>query len=267
MVQGVLQTRTTTFSRLIATQGTVLLDGGLATELEAQGLDITGPLWSAALLQRDPEAIVKAHCAYIAAGAQCIETASYQASQEGFDANGLPCPQAEKLMRLAIDLALRARDDCGTEVVIAASLGPYGALRHDGSEYHGNYGVDDAQLREFHRKRLALFDTPDVDVIAMETIPSMPEARILDALLRDCTTPALIAVLRQSVPGKAIIAYPNSGETYHAGDNRWTGTVTPGDCASAAEAWVRAGAKIAGGCCRTGPSHISAMGAMLNRMR
>ncbi len=313
MVQGVLQTRTTAFSRLMAAEHPVLLDGGLATELEAQGLDIGNPLWSAALLQHDPEAIVKAHCAYIRAGSHCIETASYQASHEGFVANGLSVPQADRLMRRSIELAKRAQDECRADVAIAASLGPYGAMRHDGSEYHGNYGVDDAALRDFHRKRLVLFDTPDVDVVAFETIPSMPEARVLEALLRDCKTPAwisfscrdeqhicdgtplaeaaalfrrhpviaaiginctppqfvpaLIRVLRTVVPDKAIIAYPNSGETYHASNNRWTGTVTPGDCASAAEEWIRAGAKMVGGCCRMGPSHISAMGAMLSRMR
>ncbi len=313
MAQSDLQTRTTAFSRLLMTERPVLLDGGLATELEAQGLDIGNPLWSAALLQDDPEAIVKAHCAYIAAGAQCIETASYQASYEGFVANGLSGPQAEKLMRLSIDLAMRARDDCRADVAIAASLGPYGAMLHDGSEYRGDYRADEGELRAFHRKRIASFDTPDVDVVALETIPSMPEARVLDALLRDCKTPAwisfscrdeqhicdgtpladaaalfqqhptvaaiginctppqfvpaLIGILREAVPDKAIIAYPNSGETYHAGDNRWTGTVTPGDCASAAAEWVRAGAKFVGGCCRMGPSHIAAMGAMLSQLR
>jgi homocysteine S-methyltransferase len=71
--------------------------------------------------------------------------------------------------------------------------------------------------------------------------------------------PELIRKIRGAVPDKAVAAYPNSGETYSAEDNAWFGTVTPGDCASAARAWITAGAKIVGGCCRMGPEHIRAM--------
>jgi homocysteine S-methyltransferase len=288
------------------------MDGGLATQLEAQGCDIGNSLWSASLLQSDPESIVAAHCAYIDAGAQCIETASYQASREGFAAIGLKGPLADKLMLRSVALAQRARDKCKSDIAIAASLGPYGAMLHDGSEYRGDYGVEDAVLREFHQKRIALFDRANADVLALETIPSLPEAGVLAQLLRDCETPAwisfscrdaqhicdgtpladaaalfqdhpvvvavginctppqfvpeLVRVLRAAVPGKPVLAYPNSGEIYHAGDNSWTGTVTPGDCASAAGDWLHAGAKAIGGCCRMGPSHVAAMGAMLRRM-
>ena len=79
----------------------------------------------------------------------------------------------------------------------------------------------------------------------------------------NCTAPrlmsSLIAEVRRGAPTQSIVAYPNSGETYSAEDNAWFGTVTPGDCASAARAWINAGAKIVGGCCRMGPEHIRAM--------
>ncbi len=89
MMQDVSTTRKTAFTRLLASDDAILLDGGLATQLEAQGADIANSLWSASLLQSDPDAIVAAHRAYIEAGAQCLESASYQASREGFVACGL----------------------------------------------------------------------------------------------------------------------------------------------------------------------------------
>jgi homocysteine S-methyltransferase len=193
MMQAVSTTRETAFTRLLAGNRPVLLDGGLATQLESQGHDIGNSLWSASLLQHDTEAIVTAHCAFIEAGAECIETASYQASREGFGAVGIGVSEADELMRLSVALAKRARDTLRSDVAIAASLGPYGAMLHDGSEYHGNYDVDKSVLHRFHESRLALFDETSADVLALETIPSFAEAEVLGQLLRDCTTPAWIS--------------------------------------------------------------------------
>jgi homocysteine S-methyltransferase len=290
----------------------MLIDGGLATQLEAQGCDIGNALWSASLLQTNPEAIVQATRAYLDAGAECVATASYQASREGFATLGLSADEADKLMRLSVDLAMRARDEflaenpnIGFMPLIAASIGPYGAMLHDGSEYKGQYGVSAATLHEFHQARLKLFDESEADILALETIPARLEAEVLVDLLADCDTPAwisfsccddthisdgtpiadvaalfrdhptviavgvnctppqfvpeLVRKLGTAAPGKRVIAYPNSGEVYSAENRTWSGTVTPGDCATAALAWVAAGATIVGGCCRTGPDHIRAI--------
>src|SRR5450756_1280670 len=48
---------------LFARHGAVVLDGGLATQLEAQGNSLTDPLWSARLLLENPGEIVRAHLA------------------------------------------------------------------------------------------------------------------------------------------------------------------------------------------------------------
>lgn len=290
----------------------MILDGGLATQLEAQGCDIGNALWSASLLQSDPEAIVTATRAYLDVGAECVATASYQASREGFATRGISAKEADELMLLSVELASRARDEYmndrpGLEFVplVAASIGPYGAMLHDGSEYKGDYGVPAAKLRAFHQSRLQLFDDSGVDVLALETIPSRLEAEVLAELLTECDTPAwvsfscsdgarvvdgtpievvagmfadhptvaalginctppqyapeLVGRVRSAAPRKVVMAYPNSGETYHVADNSWSGTVTPGDCAAAARDWVAAGAGIVGGCCRMGPGHIRAI--------
>ena len=190
----------TAFKRLLERPRPLLLDGGLATQLEAQGCDINNALWSASLLRTDPDEIVAASRAYLDAGAECIATASYQASRRGFEALGLSAAEANRLMLLSVGLANRARDEFlasngneGVPPLVAASIGPYGAILHDGSEYTGDYSISKAALREFHIERLHLFDASDADVLALETIPSKPEAQVLAKLLRDCSTPAWVS--------------------------------------------------------------------------
>ncbi len=181
------------FAAALQRERPLLLDGGLATQLEAQGCDISGTLWSAALLQSNPQAIVDAHRAYLEAGAEFIETASYQASRAGFGNLGLSHEEADDLMLLSVELAHRARDEIGSEAIIAASMGPYGAFLHDGSEYTGDYGASPDVVRSFHTERLNVFDGSDADVLALETIPSFEEARVLAELLRDCETPSWVS--------------------------------------------------------------------------
>ena len=188
----------TAFASALRRPWPLLLDGGLATQLEAQGCDIDDPLWSAALLMSDPQAIVAASLAYLEAGAECIATASYQASRQGFAAKGCSAAVSDELMLLSVELAERARAEFlsrnrGQAPLIAASIGPYGAMLHDGSEYTGDYGVGDNVLREFHDQRLRLFDQSAVDVLAVETIPSLAEARVMAELLRTCETPAWVS--------------------------------------------------------------------------
>lgn len=188
------------FVRALKRDRPLMLDGGLATQLEAQGCDIGNELWSASLLQSNPDAIVEATRAYLDAGAECVATASYQASCEGFASIGLSAEEANALMLLSVDLAERARSEYlaanpGIDFtpLIAASIGPYGAMLHDGSEYKGDYGIAAKTLRDFHASRLQLFDASDADVLAVETIPSLLETKVLAELLAECDKPAWIS--------------------------------------------------------------------------
>jgi homocysteine S-methyltransferase len=167
---------------------TLLLDGGLATRLEAQGADLSDDLWSARLLLEDPEAIVAAHLAFYRAGARVATTASYQASFEGFAARGLDHAAAAGLIRRSVTLAIRARELALAEgaagpLFVAASVGPYGAMLADGSEYRGRYGRPVAWLRDLHRDRLRVLAATDADVLAVETIPEVEEAVAIAGLL------------------------------------------------------------------------------------
>lgn len=184
--------RANPFLRFLDAQGFVVLDGGLATALEAAGHHLDSALWSARLLLDAPDALRAAHIAYLQAGADCITTGSYQASFEGFEAAGLGAREAESLLRRSVDLALGAKrafwSDAPNRVgrlepIVAASAGPYGAFLADGSEYRGRYRVGREALIDFHRRRLHVLAGTAADVIAFETIPSLDEAKVIAELL------------------------------------------------------------------------------------
>src|SRR6185312_3096315 len=166
-----------------------VLDGGLATELERRGCDISGPLWSARVLHEAPEAIRQVHLDYLRAGADCISTASYQVSEMGYAELGRPREDAARALRRSVEIAEQAREEYRHEsdrsVLIAASLGPYGAALHNGAEFHGRYEIGFDQLVAFHAERLDIIAGSAADLVALETIPSLDEARaILAALAR-----------------------------------------------------------------------------------
>lgn len=118
------------------------------------------------------------HRAYVDAGAAVVVTASYQVSREGFIAVGRPPDDADAALRASVDLAREAVGDTGT--LVAASIGPFGAIRHDGSEYRGRYGVSRDRLVEFHAERLEVIALAGPDLLAVETIPDIDE---VDALI------------------------------------------------------------------------------------
>ena len=160
----------------------LITDGGLATELEARGHDLSDDLWSARLLVDAPDEIKAAHLAFFRAGAVIATTASYQASFDGFEARGIGRDDAVRLLRRSVELGQAARDemaDDGRERWVAASVGPYGAALADGSEYRGRYGLSVAELAAWHRRRVEVLADAGPDVLALETIPDLDEAEAL----------------------------------------------------------------------------------------
>jgi homocysteine S-methyltransferase len=171
--------------------GPIVLDGGLATELEARGHDLSDRLWSARLLLTQPNAIEDVHLAYFRAGARVATTASYQATIPGFASAGLDRATAVAAIARSVELASRARDryadETGTDpaqLLVAGSVGPYGAMLADGSEYRGDYEPGAAALREVHTPRIEALLEAGADLLAFETIPTMREGEVLVELLR-----------------------------------------------------------------------------------
>lgn len=173
--------------------GVCVIDGGLATELERRGADLGDALWSAKILLESPQAIVDVHRAYFESGADVAISASYQASEQGFATRGIDAAGTAALLRRSLELAHQARDEwlampeaitrARPRPLVAASVGPYGAVLADGSEYRGDYGLSRDALREFHVARLEPLVEAAPDLLAIETIPSALEAEaIVEAL-------------------------------------------------------------------------------------
>ncbi|WP_369185893.1 homocysteine S-methyltransferase [Streptomyces sp. Y1] len=175
--------------------GPLVLDGGMSNQLAAAGHDLSDELWSARLLADDPQAVVAAHRAYFQAGADVAITASYQASFEGFARRGVGHAQAARLLASSVELAREAArsEPGGRRRWVAASVGPYGAVLADGSEYRGRYGLSVAELAAFHRPRLEVLVAARPDVLALETVPDVDEARALLGLLRGSEVPAWLS--------------------------------------------------------------------------
>jgi homocysteine S-methyltransferase len=163
----------------------VLLDGGLSNQLAAQGCDLSGGLWSARVLAEAPAQVEAAHTAYVRAGAEVLITSSYQVSYEEFGRRGRTRAEVTALLRRSVDLAGRAAVAAGPEreVWVAASVGPYGAVLADGSEYRGRYGLGARELAAFHAPRIEALLSARPDVLALETVPDADEAAVLLELL------------------------------------------------------------------------------------
>lgn len=266
------------------------LDGGLATWLESRGHDLAGPLWSARLLLEAPEEIRAAHRAFLDAGAEVVLSAGYQLSGPGLARAGLPPERADALTARAIRLAREAIADAGVAAWVAASLGPYGALLADGSEYRGRYDVSPGRLRDVHAPRIAAAAAAGPDLLALETVPSGAEVTVLVDLLDAAGVPAWISMtagpdgrtpegepleeaLGPALAHHAVIAVgvncvppehvapalerlagaatprlvkPNLGARWEPSGQRWRRTPLPDPAP-----WVRAGARLVGGCCGT----------------
>ncbi|MFD9700299.1 homocysteine S-methyltransferase [Lentzea sp. NPDC059081] len=281
------------------TRRVVVLDGGLSTALELAGHDLSDSLWSARLLLTEPDAVRAAHLAYFRSGAEVAITASYQASFAGFARHGISAPETARLLRSSVELARSAASDVDGQRWVAASVGPYGAVLADGSEYRGRYGLSRRELAEFHRPRVEALCAAEPDLLAIETVPDVDEAVAVLDVVRGSGVPAwlsysvrgertcagqpleeafaavsdvdeVVAVgvnccapedvagavaAARRVTGLPVVVYPNSGETWDAEARAWSG----GGAGFSAGEWVDGGARLVGGCCRTGPEQIAVL--------
>ncbi|TXN30366.1 homocysteine S-methyltransferase [Lacisediminihabitans profunda] len=188
----------TSFAAALA-RGGVVLDGGLGTLLESRGNDLSSTLWSARLLLENPAEIRDAHAEYFRAGADVAITASYQVSYEALARRGHAGAAADAVLRSSVRLAIEARDATreeahGRPAWVAASVGPYGAMLADGSEYSGDYGLTVPQLRQWHRRRIQVLAASAADLLAVETIPSLAEAEAVALEIAGTGKPAWISL-------------------------------------------------------------------------
>ncbi|XP_054644665.1 uncharacterized protein zgc:172121 isoform X3 [Dunckerocampus dactyliophorus] len=271
-------------------EGALLLDGGLATQLEAQGAKLQGdPLWSARLLDTDPQAISDAHHIFLSSGADIITTATYQATIQGFVRHlNVSLDAAGELLVSGLHLAKQTvaayvSDANGKACpLVAASVGPYGASLHDGSEYTGAYAkmMSVEELKSWHRPQLECLAAAGADLLAFETIPSPKEAEALVELLRElpncdawlsfsckvtalrsgstqllavgvnCCPPEWAETLLESArslksPNMSWVVYPNSGEEWDA-EQGWRTSCGKSSIPALSHTWIKQGAALIG---------------------
>ncbi|KAK3672331.1 AdoMet-homocysteine methyltransferase [Recurvomyces mirabilis] len=333
------------FRAIMRRQKTLVIDGALATELETRGHDLKHPLWSGKVLRDDPDSIQQVHLDYYLAGADVAITASYQASTDGLKKHlQVDHDEATELIKRSVRLAQRARcqayqqgrDEEGSKLLIAGSVGPYGAYLSDGSEYRGDYKLTADEYRTFHQPRVKALVDAGVDMLAIETIPSMSETEGILAMLKDdvpdtiawlsitlrdsehmsdgtpltqlvektAQSEQIVAIGVNCVPMRMVTAslqhtksiledmpspasnrdasaiatsgyqlplvcYPNSGETWNAETKLWEGSKSGSkdELTTRVAYWQDAGARLIGGCCRTGPEFVKGVAKALKQQR
>lgn len=287
-------------NELVAGQGFVLLDGGLATHLEALGFALAGrPDWSAAAITEAPDLLVRAHRDFLRAGADVVSTATYQARVGSVGSGRSRFRRAVELARRAVELEQR-------DALVVGSLGPYGALRADGSEYTGGYRLQARAYRDLHGPRIEALQEAGCRLLAFETMPNLGEIEAVLGLIEEsaapawlslsldaggaladgtplatvrrmaeavplvglgvnCVPPSLVAdALRELAPSRwTLLAYPNSGERYRPGEG-FAGS--PEALTPFLETWWSEGLRVVGGCCRTTPRDIRGLRRRLEEL-
>ncbi len=288
----------------------IVLDGGMATELEKRGFELNDHLWSAAILADKPSAIRDVHLSFLEAGADCIITSSYQATIDGFIKKGYSSVEAANLIKLSVKLAREAvntymdNNSCEDRPVpiVAGSAGCYGSSLADGSEYRGDYHLEIEEYKKFHEYRVELLAESGADLIAFETLPCSEEGFAIIELMKfypempywlsfsvkdesrisngdlfsdfvkkaeyrqnyigcgiNCSSPENVTGVMQQLAGMKtgnFVVYPNSGEVYDKSCNCWKESGEKNMFINYVDRWYSLGAKIIGGCCRTGPEEI-----------
>ncbi|MFG2622002.1 homocysteine S-methyltransferase [Streptomyces sp. NPDC048507] len=269
----------------------VLLDGGLGNQLTALGGDLSGGLWTGRVLAEQPARVEAAHTAYARAGAEVLITASYQVGHD------------PELLERSVVVAGRAARAAEHAVWVAASVGPYGAVLADGSEYRGRYGIGVSALAAFHRPRIDALR--GADVLALETVPDTEEAEALlrvlagtgarawlsytvadgrtragqpldEAFALAAAAPEVIAVgVNCCAPADVLPALRAAASVttkpllaYPNDGSLWDAATLTWHAPAApapwdVPAWRAAGARLIGGCCRVGPDDIAALAPRL----
>ncbi|KAK9737845.1 Homocysteine S-methyltransferase [Popillia japonica] len=174
-----------------------LLDGGFGSQI-GKRINRTiddDVLWSARLLSTNKAEVINTHLDFLQAGANIISTNTYQASIDGFVKYlNLSERESYDLIKEAVGLARKAisiyksRNNIeNTNILVAGSVGPYGAFLHDGSEYTGNYkdSISSSILNEWHKPRISALIEGGIDLLAFETIPCEKEAVVLLSILKE----------------------------------------------------------------------------------
>ncbi len=278
----------------LASRNLLLLDGATGSALDAAGIDVAPPLWSANALVDQLDTLTNVHQSYVTAGAHAVTANTFRCHH-----SNLACTPYETQSALLIARAIKsARDAAQGAAYVLGSVAPLADC------YSPELTPNDSLLWHDHQLLSKTLADNQVDGILVETMPTIREACIatqaalqtdlpvlvsvvcgtdgnllsgeplaeavqqLDALepqaiLINCTPAPIIADLLNVVRRNTACpfgAYANTG-SYDPIADAWqqTDAVDPDCYADYAREWISAGATIVGGCCYTTPAHIAAL--------
>jgi S-methylmethionine-dependent homocysteine/selenocysteine methylase len=283
----------------VATDGVVVLDGGMGTELEARGARMDYEAWSGLANLDDPDLVRRIHEDYIRAGADVVIANTFPTNRSALAAAGYG-DRFEEANRAAVDIALSAREQVGRPVAVAGSMSLLGTV--DG-ERNARESPPEEQLLDVYGEQAALLADAGVDLIMLEMFDARWSAALrpaldtglpvwvgawtrlgeggelvaatgrrfeqdLPALIDDRIAAVLVmhsplAAVRPALAAIARHWRGPRGAYPHAGHwerpNWKFEHLAPSVMADHAKEWVREGARIVGGCCGTRPDHIRAI--------
>ncbi|KAI4464761.1 hypothetical protein MML48_3g00001192 [Holotrichia oblita] len=241
-----------------------LLDGGFGSQISKRidRLIDDDVLWSSRLLSTNKAEVINTHLDFLqglfVAGSNVISTNTYQASIDGFMKH-LKLSESESydLIKEAVDLARKAvsiyksmNNSENTNILVAGSVGPYGAFLHDGSEYTGSYKDSDGK---------SIASGEDFQQTVKKCYKMNPDQLL--AVGANCIAPGTVEQLFcdinvGEVYPMPLLVYPNSGEFYNK-EMGWHGGEAGKPIENYIENWLNMGITWIGGCCRMYAENIS----------
>src|SRR5712691_8413451 len=202
-------------------EGVVVCDGAMGTMLYARGVFVNRCFDELNL--SNPGLVQGIHQEYVEAGADVVETNTFGAHRFKLGPHGLEA-QVRKINREGARLA---REAAGGAALVAGSIGPVGKPLAP----IGNIPFEDA--RAAYREQVEGLLEGGVDVLMIETMPSLDQARAAHEAVRELTA---------DVPVVVSLTFNEEGTTLY-GD-------TPEDAVRTLEGW---GVPAIGANCSQGP--------------
>ncbi len=252
-----------------------------------------------------PEVVLDVHLAYLAAGAEVIETATFGASRPRLERDRVG-DLVEAVNAAAVKVARDAREASGRDCLIAGSIGPLAGVL-DLDEPEGRRRIPEA-----HAEQAAILAGRGADLLILETFFRLDEMRLALDAVRSVTDLPVVALLTfaterpphayreqaaqidelaelglaamgvNCAPGPMgaleilrstqatdtpLAAMPNAGVLLRRDGRMLMPPATPSYLARFAREAARLGCALIGGCCGTGPDHVRAMAEAVRDLR
>ncbi len=154
----------------------IILDSGVATELERRGTPMRPGQWAGCASIDDYEALVQTHLAYIEAGADVITINSYASSRLMLEPAGLG-DQVQEINQRNIAAAMEARNQAQAPVAIAGSLSHVIPFQEGAEGAKQQPPISEETLSASYQELITLFEKEGLDLLLLEMM-SLPSRMI-----------------------------------------------------------------------------------------